>query len=662
MEPSWIPSNHYPNLSGASRISIDLETCDPKLLTDGPGALRKDGFICGFSVATDGFSGYYPVKHPGGNVDNPESAKRWLKDVMALPCPKVGANLLYENIWLGCDWGIEINGPNYDIQVIDALIDENHPSYKLDDVAFRWLQEHKVEHILYQAGIEVLKLRPPKSTPEKEVDPVKAVVSEVKGMLWKLHSKWVGEYGEADATLPLRILDKQLPVIKEQGLERVFEIETEVLHILYLMWKKGVRVDIKKATEARDMLSKEYAETKIKLFNMTGSEIDVWSNESISSACEKLGLSYPKTLKGNASFEADWLFEQENVFFKTLLEARQLDRSGSVFIEDKILKMAVGDRLHPQFQQVKGERGGTVSGRFSSSNPNCQQFPNRHKRLAKIVRGVIVPEEGSFFAAIDESAQEPRVTLHYANISGCPGASVAVERFLQNPRTDYHQMVADLTGLTRDQAKPVNLGLAYGMGQAKLAETLGVSKQEGYAIINQYHGNLPYLKALQNLVSNTADHRGYIKTILGRRCRFELFGPKQWAEGIRPLRIDEAIKAFGMPVTRYFLHKSLNRLIQGSAADMIKVTLVLLYRAGIVPHMTVHDENDFSFKTLEECIEARNIMTVDTGKFLGMTIPLVADMKIGPNWGDTRKFYDRDEDYANIKCNRAEIEEWLKLV
>lgn len=662
-EPTWVPKNEYPNLSAASRISYDIETRDPNLLTMGPGALRKDGNIIGFSIATDGFSGYYPIKHPGGNVENPDAAVRWLKDTLALPCPKIGANLLYEKVWSKCEWGVEINGPCYDIQVIDALIDENHMSYKLDDVAVRWLGEHKVEDLLYRAGIEVLKLKPPKSTPDKPVDPIKAVISEVKGQLWRLHSKWVGEYGEADATLPLRILDKQLPVLKEQGLERVFEIETEVLHILYLMWMKGVRIDKEKAIKARDMLSAEYAQTKIKLFSMVGSDIDIWSNKNIAEACDKLGLAYPKTAKGAPSFQAEWLDYQEekNVFFKTLLDARQLDRSGSVFIEDKILKMAVGDRIHPQFSQVKGERGGTVSGRFASSNPNCQQFPNRNKRLAKIVRGVIIPEEDSFFAAIDESAQEPRVTLHYANISGCPGAGKFVEKFLKEPRTDIHKLVASIANIDRDSAKTIGLGMTYGMGQKKLIEKLGLSKSEGYAVTGKYHEAMPYIKPLQDLVSNTADSRGYIRTILGRRCRFELFGPKQWQDGLIPKKWDEALKEFGMPITRYFLHKALNRLIQGSSADMIKVTLVLLYRAGIIPHMTVHDENDFSFRTLEECLAARDIMTVDTGKFLGMTVPLVADMKIGKNWGETKKFYDRDEEYAGIKSNWDEMREWVGI-
>jgi DNA polymerase I-like protein with 3'-5' exonuclease and polymerase domains len=659
--PNWKPSNNYPDLSKASRISVDLETCDPSLLTMGPGALRKDGFICGFSVAVEGFSDYYPVKHPSGNVENPEAAKRWLKDVMSLPVPKVGANLLYEKIWMKCDWGIEIAGPCYDIQLIDALIDENHKSYKLDDVAFRWLGENKVEHILYQAGIEVLKLRPPKSTPEKEVDPIKAVISEVKGNIWRLPSCYIGDYATADATLPLRILDKQLPVLKEQGLERVFEIETEVLHILYLMWMKGVRIDKEKAIAARDMLSDEYAQTKIKLFSMTGGEIDIWSNKNIAEACDKLGLPYPKTKKEAPSFEAEWLDEQKNSFFTTLLDARQLDRSGSVFIEDKILKMAVGDRIHPQFSQVKGERGGTVSGRFSSSNPNCQQFPSRQKRLAKLVRSIIIPEDGHFFAALDESAQEPRVTLHYANISGCHGASKFVEQFVREPRTDIHNMVALIANIERDSAKTIGLGMTYGMGQKKLIEKLGLSSAEGYVITGKYHEAMPYINPLKTIVSNTAEHRGYIRTILGRRCRFELFGPKQWSDGLIPKRWDEAVKEFGMPITRYFLHKALNRLIQGSSADMIKVTLVLLYRAGILPHMTVHDENDFSFKTLEECIVARDIMTIDTAKYLGMTVPLVCDMKIGRSWGDTKKFYDKDEPYANIKSNWSEMKEWVGL-
>lgn len=642
----WRPRADYPRLIGkAKRISFDVETYDPNLLDRGPGAIRKDGYICGFSIATDdGFSGYYPIRHDGGdNLKNPDAAIRWLRDQLGDDTSKVGANLLYDIIWLKCDWDIDVRGLKYDIQVAEPLLDENKFSYSLDALSNQYEGTGKAEDMLLRIGKEFWDLKPKKkefkwAKNEEEVLHLqdKDVISQVKSRLWELPARYVGEYGDADAYLPIRIFEKQEKILRERNLWSLFQMEAEILELLLHMWIKGVPVDVDKGEQVKDELRKEYDLCMRKMRRRAGSEIDVWSADSISGACNKLGLSYPLTEKENPSFQAEWLKDQDHPFFKLLLDARQLDRSGSVFIEEKILNCAINGRIHPQFWQVKSERYGTASGRFSSSNPNAQQFPSRNERLAKLVRGLIIPEPGCEWGKSDYSQQEFRLTVHYAFLSKLRGAAEAMAKYNDDPDTDYHQMVADLTKLVRKMAKNVNLGLSYGMGPKKFGEKYGKTYSEAKQIFNIYHKALPFVRELTNKCERTVKHRGYIKTLLGRHCHFDLFGPPRWEKGIVPKKFDEAVEEFGRPVIMYFTYRAMNRLIQGSAADMIKQAMVDCYHEGYVPCMTVHDELDFSdvhddkqmsrvTEIMENCVK--------------LTVPMKVDTTIGPNWGETEETF-----------------------
>jgi len=639
VDSNWRPKNEYPELKGRAKIlSIDLETYDPNLEENGPGALRKDGYIIGFSIATDdGFSGYYPIRHDGDNMENPAMAIKWLKDQMSDETPKIGANILYDLTWLKCDLDIEVKGPKYDVQVAEPLIDENQQFFRLDALAVKWLGIHKDESLLLEVGKKILGLRPAPKCGDTEEEKKASIIKQVKGHLWRLPARYVGPYGEADATIPIQIFEKQKKVLTDEGMWPLFEIEAEVLDLLFEMQMRGVRVDLNRAQEARDMLQTEYVASMCKLRNKCGFDVDVWSRDSLQQMCTKLGLPFEVTAKNNPSFTGKWLDSQSHPVFDLVKESRVLDRNGSVFIQKKIIDLNINGRIHPQFWQVKNDKGGTGSGRFASSNPNAQQFPARNQRMAKLVRGLIIPEDDHDFGVFDYSQQEPRVTVHYGYICNFEGAAEARRRFIEDPSTDYHQMTADMANIERKPAKTINLGLTYGMGKKKLAAELGLSLKEAYALFNKYHAALPYIQALADSASRLAGERGYVKTLLGRRSHFDLFGPPRWAQGIIPLKYDAAIEKFGRPVNRYFLHKALNRIIQGSSADMIKVAMVLCRRAGYIPHLTVHDENDYSINNKKQAKEIHDIMVHDTAKFLKLEVPLKVDVELGPNWGECEK-------------------------
>lgn len=615
-ESTWIAPTTFPDIRDAKLIGLDTETKDPDLLTKGPSCKRGGGYIIGISVATDdGFKGYYPVRHEGGgNLDAP-NVFAWLRDQLSGPGAKVGANTIYDLEWLLTE-DVKVNGPVYDVQIAEPLLDENKRSYKLDVLALEYCGVHKNEGLLKEAGKCM-------GIPE----------SKIKENMWKFPAKFVGPYGEDDAALTLQIFNLQIPRLKEEGLWNVFEIESRMTRLLLAMRLLGIPVDYAKGEQIHERLSKEHKQSLSELGKLAGRDIDIWSGTDIAKACDRLGLIYPRTGKGNPSFEAEWLHSCEDPFFKKLLFTRQLDRGGSVFIQKKILEMATNGRIYPTYRQVRSDDGGTKSGRFASANPNMQQVPAKNEYLAPLIRSIFVPESGTQWGVFDYSQQEPRVTVHYAYKRGFKGAEEARDRYIKDPSTDYHQLIADMADITRKEAKGLNLGLAYGMGKKKMAEQLGKTAGETTILYDKYHAAVPFIKLLGDECMHVANDRGYVKTVLGRKRRFILFGPRKWTDGCIPLPKVEALKEYGPPVTRYFIHKAMNSVIQGTSADMIKLAMLDMYDADYIPYITLHDEVDTPIETLQDARIVRDILL----NAVQLEVPLKLDVELGPSWGEAKE-------------------------
>lgn len=601
-------SQFYSDLSKYKFIGLDTETNDPNIDKLGPGAMRKDGFLVGISIATEDFKVYYPIRHEAGGNLPKSTVIKYLKQQLSNPnLTVIGSNIMYDLQWLWSE-GIEVAGQVKDVMLRDALIDENQRDYDLDSIALRYALEGKDESLLKQEAA--------KNGWTKEED--------VKKNLWKLHGEIVRPYGEMDAYLPYKIYFLQQEFIDKLELNRVDELESKLTKVLLKMWVRGIPVDLNKAEEGVDKLSKLYKEAIAKLKHEVGFDVDVWSGQSLKRAYEAKGVTYAKTPKGNPSFTADWLEEQTDDLSLSVLRARQFDRSGSVFIESKVVQASVNGRIHPNYKQTKTEDGGgTKSGRLSSSNPNLQQVPARNKELSKIIRSLFLSDTGTF-GVFDYSQQEPRVGIHFAFLRGYPGAAEAVRQYTEDPSTDYHTLVADMcksvTGIDvpRKDAKTINLGLSYGMGGAKLCRSLGlptewveingvmveVAGAQGQELLRTYDKAVPFVKMLSKDAANLAKRRGYVKTILGRRCNFP---------------------------NGQFTHKAANRIIQGSSADMVKQAIVNLDEAGYLPYNTVHDEVDNPIEDVEkDCKAIREIML----SAIPLHVPLLVDVEIGPNWGE----------------------------
>jgi len=615
-QTEWNSPTTFPDLKDHKYIAIDLETRDPGLKSRGSGALIGEGEIVGIAVAVEGWSGYYSFGHLEQNHFDEVTVMAWIKDVCALPATKIFHNAMYDVCWLRA-YGVKINGHIVDTMVMAALVDENKFSYSLNSISYEYLGEVKDETALKEAAFDA------------GVDP--------KAEMWKLPDMFVGSYAEKDAELTLKLFKKLSTEIKSQDLTEVFDLETQLFPGLIEMKIKGVRVDVQKAHTLKKELASQEETLLLKVKKETGIEPQIWAARSIAKVFDKLGLEYERTKKTQApSFTKNFLQEHTHPLVQCIAKAREINKAHTTFI-DTITKHQYKGRIHANINPIRGVGGGTVTGRFSYSNPNLQQIPARNKQLGPMIRSLFIPEENHKWGCFDYSQQEPRLVVHYAASSQKLRDEEEVKRIVSefnHNDVDFHQIVADMAEIPRKQAKTINLGLFYGMGKAKLQAELGLNtKDEAEKLFNKYHNHVPFVKDLMNNTSRDASGSGYITTLLGRKCRFDKWEEAVYNPGVLkiPMSHADAEKKYGGEyIRRAFTYKALNKLIQGSAADMTKRAMLDLYNEGIVPHIQVHDELDISVESPEQAKKIIEIME----NAVKLKIPNKVDYESGDNWGE----------------------------
>ena len=612
-QKEWICPESFPDLKGYKYIAIDLETRDPDLKIRGSGAIIGNGEIVGIAVAVDGWSGYYPIAHQGGGNLEKNKVMNWIKDVCSSDSVKLFHNAMYDVCWLRAA-GVNINGHIVDTMVMASLIDENRLSYTLNSISYEFLGEVKDEKALIEAA------------QSWGIDP--------KSEMYKLPAMYVGNYAEKDAVLTLELFKVLSREIQKQSLQNVFDLETQLFPCLLDMKFKGVRVDIEKAKLLKQQLTNQEQEILLKVKRETGIEPQIWAARSIATVFDKLGLHYERTEKSLApSFTKNFLQEHKHPIVQMIAKAREINKAHTTFI-DTILKFTHKGRIHADINPIRSDQGGTVTGRFSYANPNLQQIPARNKELGPMIRSLFLPEVDHKWGCFDYSQQEPRLVVHYAATTEpiCFDESVTkiVEEF-KNDSVDFHKTVAIMAGISREQAKTINLGLFYGMGKAKLQAELGLNtKAEAEKLFNQYHDNVPFVKELMNKTSQFAQTSGSIGTLLGRRCRFNKWEPATFGMHTA-MSFEEAERTYGRGrIRRAMTYKALNKLIQGSAADMTKKAMLDLYREGIIPHIQIHDELDIS---VIDDNQAKKIVEIMEGA-VTLAIPNKVDYESGETWGD----------------------------
>ena len=598
------------DLHGYKEIAIDLETNDPELKELGSGNVTGKGHIAGIAVAVEGWSGYFPIHHEsGGNMDK-KLVLSWLQDICNQEETKfIFHNAMYDICWLRSA-GIIVKGKIIDTMIAASLIDENRLSYQLNFLSKHYVGFGKDESVLNAAAKEY------------GLDPKKD--------LWRLPALFVGQYAERDAESTLKLWKKLETELYQQELWDIFNLETRLFPCLVDMRFKGVRVDLDKADKIKKYLIDRENKILKDIKDLTGIDVEIHAARSIAKAFDKLKLPYDRTEKSKEpSFTKNFLQNHPHKLPKAIAEARELNKAHSTFI-DSITKHSVNGRIHADINQIRSDAGGTVTGRFSMSNPNLQQIPARHPELGPLIRSIFIPEQNQTWGSFDYSQQEPRILVHYAKLQNLNGVDEIVDAYKAGD-ADFHQVVADMAGIERKQAKTINLGLMYGMGKNKLMAELGLMKDSAEKLIKQYHTKAPFVKQLMDNVSRKANDRGKIRTLLGRACHFDLWQPVQFGV-FKPLPLEQARKEYDEPLKRAFTYKALNKLIQGSAADMTKKSMVALYENGIIPHIQIHDEVDISVESDEKAEEIIEIME----SAVELKVPNKVDYEKGKNWGDIK--------------------------
>lgn len=644
---AWTPIIGLPSLTGVKRIAIDCETKDPLLTKLGPG-VRRGGYIAGFSVGIEGGPRFYlPIRHEGGGNLDEQQTLSWARDNFKnFKGEVVGASLLYdldyfaeENIWFKSAKRF------LDVQVAEPLLDENRFSYSLDALAKIHIDENKQETVLAQAcqdfGIKK---------------------KEIKGALWELPARYVGAYAEADVDLPLRIIKKQIPKLKQQNLMELFEIESKLIPILLEMRRRGVRIDMKQVERTRDYLIDQIKKYQGEASRLASCQILVSKKKTFVPYIEKLGIPFERTPKNKEpKINKDWMekYKDTHPFIECLFQAKKYQHTLNTFIDGYIGQHCIKGRIHCEFNQLKrdqdedatgkskGKKKGTIA-RFSSSNPNLQNIPARDPELGPMIRKFFVADEGEVYVKHDWSQIEYRFLAHYAEGLG---AGEARQRYIDDPKTDFHEMCRQLAGavvptiltMGRKQIKNGNFGVVYGSGKVTMAATLGMTIDEANSFLESYHAALPFVRATANNASKVAEKRGYIRTILNRRGRFDLWEEMGYGLSTAYPKA-RAIEEYGeRHIQRAGCYKALSRLLQGSAADLMKKAMVVIYEAGLNavgvlgPNLlTCHDELGNSrpkTKIAREAIkEVKRLMET----CMTLRVPIIAEMESGKSWGDCK--------------------------
>ena len=668
------------DLEGVDTVAIDIETYDPNLKTKGLGAIRKDGFITGVAVATGKDTVYFGLHHAQLTTTPEVEQEFWNqlnKKILQNPnITKVFHNAMYDVCWLRATTGKMLKGRLVDTMIAASVIDENRFKYSLDSLSKDYLNDHKYKYDLYEkASLEGIK-DPMSNMHKLSYDLVKEYAKQDVNLtlkLWNLFNK------KLDEVLYKRPEDNEIKTCRN-----IFELETKLFRCLVDMKFKGVRVDVQKLEE----FGKKLKFRRDNLLNIirkhTGVIIQLWAANSVKLLLDQQKITnYRKTPKsGMPQLPKDYLKTHKNRFLRMLSKAREFDKAVNTFVEG-LKSYVYNGRIHADVNQIRSDSGGTVTGRFSMSNPNLQQIP-ASGYIGKKMREIFLPEEGMKWGSFDYSQQEPRIVAHYAikyNLANTEGLKDKFEK----ENADFHQIVADLAKIPRKQAKTINLGLFYGMGKGKLQNELNLDQKQATNLLKLYHEKIPFIKELSDNLKNFAEREKLIYTLEDRFCRFNFYEStkKRWDNNIRKFeewdpkakeikqkdgtityqgdwippkllsekeawdkfksefnqvskkKIEEHTEQerqmhFNNYYVPAFTYKALNRLIQGSAADMTKKAMVDLYEKGIIPHIQIHDELCISVKSKEEADMIKETMENTIPEF---KIKNKVDYESGENWG-----------------------------
>ena len=440
----------------------------------------------------------------------------------------------------------------------------------------------------------------------------------------------VGRYCRQDCKATYDLYMVQQPLLEEQNLLNANDIECELYPLLMQMKGNGIKVDVTQLMKLADQFDEEYENGIHELEQKYGFEEDTLSLNSATDIekmwrAEKLPIEYTAT--GKPSFAAAVLEDSNHPLAEKIQHLRGLTKAQAFF--NSWMDLMYEGHIHPCFYPAKRDEGGTVTGRWSSQNPNLQQVPARAEKHGKEIRSLFIPEPGCILGAFDYKQIEYRVFIHFAQ---GPGADEARAQFHDHD-VDYHQMVQEMMGwVTGDKdkdkeyrhvTKNLNFGSLYCMGARSFAQRFKRPLLKAHpdadpenlfpladSLMKEYKRKIPFVDTTGRAIMITGERRGYVRTLSGRRQRMPSDGGS---------------------------YKLVNYLIQGSAADLLKKGLVDAWNAGVFKvlklHAQIHDEVVFSIPDTKEGYEACLKLKECMANAYPLKIPLGVDTEIGPDWG-----------------------------
>ena len=607
----------FPSLNKEPLICVDLETTGLSWWRDS---------IMGVAVAVPDQSWYFPTKTKTATA----KTMAWLKRVLPTVGTLVNHNIKFDLHFL-MGHGVRVD-PNRVActMVAAALLNEHERSYSLDHLCKKYMNIGK-DYTIYEELAEKFG--------------GKATAHDQGKNLAKADTDSLARYARTDVEITLKLWQEQSLLLADQDLMRVWRVEMDLLHELMVMERIGVRVDIDQSEKAATKIGKEIDRLQRSLDREAGMPINPNPSGSIHQLftpkqtkdgrwkCRD-GTIVGSTGAGKASLDADALRRMTDPCAPMILDLRKMKRVKEVMIEGHILNHHIDGVIHANYNQTKSENNrGTGTGRLSVNDPALQQIHKRDKILAQIVRSLFIPHRsGQLWHCFDWEQMDFRCAAHYIRdpaIFACYSADV---------RTDFHQLVADITGLPRSprfagdpNAKQINLGLLFGMGQGKLAMEMGlpystkltkfngeeveremlVAGPEAEEIFSRYHAGFPRFRSMLKRARARAKARGFVVTYLGRRIRF--------------------------PHGK-FTHKAGGLIFQGTAADCLKIKIVELgqYLRSVDEQLVlnVHDEFDCNITRGRKDVikESKHII-----EDFDLRVPILSDSGTGKNWHEASK-------------------------
>lgn len=593
-------------VESARVLAFDCETTGVEAHTD---------YLVGYVFATATHEIYIPVRHKGGGnlFDDPVPFERELSRAFAkrsrLGLRTVGFAIQFD-CWMAGKQGVLIGPPIEDAQLNEVLLrDDRGKAYNLDERAKDRGLPGKSEDQLYETLFPIANAlrkkdgKRPREAPSRD-DMI--AFCELPG-----DHPLVVEYAEGDGRTTFDLWRLQQPLLDEEigeheSLRRVWKLECDLIPYVAALRRHGMRVNVDYASEARDRVNEEQT-IRRRAMNVPESFKSKSPAQVADWLFENGVVSLPKTPTGKFSTRKAILERLEAG--RRVLDLRKLETVDSGFIVPLTKKHLHRGRVHCELVQNANGLAGTHTGRFSSRNPNMQAYPKRDRFLGQLVRPLILPDEGMLIGEADVSQQEPRM---YAQIAE---EKQLLEGYNATPFVDVHTTTAKLLGIDRDYAKTLGLSLFNGMGVLALAARLNIPPTEARNLRIDFFNAYPHIKRFTRTAPASAEQRGFVRTVLGRRAYFK---------------------------DNY--HMAVSRIIQGSAADQMKTALLQAFqycegRMDITILMTIHDSIMFQCRADFDLTEFRRVIEdmsslyqLVHGKKVPMRIPFPVEIGLGANW------------------------------